>query len=70
MRDLRRLILGVAALVAAMPAACETVPITGRSRLPFVSSAEFLPTHPSDETRIRQIEGWLPEAERYDQGPG
>ena len=23
---------------------------------------EFLSTHPSDETRIRQIEGWLPEA--------
>lgn len=23
---------------------------------------EFLSTHPSDETRVRQIEGWLPEA--------
>ncbi len=26
---------------------------------------EFLSTHPADETRIRQIEGWLPEALRY-----
>ncbi len=32
----------------------------GRARPP-----EFLSTHPSDETRIRQIEGWLPEAQRY-----
>ena len=23
---------------------------------------EFLSTHPSPETRIKQIEGWLPEA--------
>jgi predicted Zn-dependent protease len=29
----------------------------GRSRPP-----EFLSTHPSEETRIKQIEGWLPEA--------
>jgi predicted Zn-dependent protease len=36
----------------------------GRAKPP-----EFLSTHPSDETRIRQIEGWLPEAERYYQGP-
>lgn len=26
---------------------------------------EILSTHPSDATRIRQIEGWLPEAMRY-----
>ena len=26
---------------------------------------EFRSTHPSEETRIRQIEGWLPEALRY-----
>jgi predicted Zn-dependent protease len=26
---------------------------------------EFLSTHPSDETRIRQITGWLPEAMNY-----
>jgi predicted Zn-dependent protease len=32
----------------------------GRSRPP-----EFLSTHPSEETRIRQIEAWLPEALRY-----
>ena len=27
--------------------------------------AEYLSTHPSHETRIRQIEGWIPEAMRY-----
>ena len=32
----------------------------GRSRPP-----EFLSTHPSEETRIRQIEGWLPEAQQH-----
>jgi predicted Zn-dependent protease len=26
---------------------------------------EFLSTHPTEETRIRQIEAWLPEAQRY-----
>ena len=26
---------------------------------------EFLSTHPSEETRIRQIDGWLPDALRY-----
>jgi predicted Zn-dependent protease len=26
---------------------------------------EFLSTHPADQTRIRQIEGWLPEAMQY-----
>ena len=31
----------------------------GRARPP-----EFLSTHPSEETRVRQIEGWLPEAMR------
>jgi metalloendopeptidase OMA1, mitochondrial len=32
----------------------------GRARPP-----EFLSTHPSEATRVRQIEGWLPEAMRY-----
>ena len=32
----------------------------GRSRPP-----EFLSTHPSEETRIRQIEAWLPEAMKH-----
>jgi len=32
----------------------------GRARPP-----EFLSTHPSEETRIKQIEGWLPEALTY-----
>ncbi len=36
----------------------------GRSRPP-----EFLSTHPSDETRVRQIDGWLSEAQRYYQAP-
>jgi predicted Zn-dependent protease len=36
----------------------------GQSRPP-----EFLSTHPSDETRVRQIEGWLPEAKQYYQPP-
>lgn len=26
---------------------------------------EFLSTHPSDPSRIRQIEAWLPEALQY-----
>jgi len=33
------------------------------------SPPQFLSTHPSDETRIRQIEAWLPEAQRYQQAP-
>jgi predicted Zn-dependent protease len=28
------------------------------------STPSFLRTHPLDETRIKQLEGWLPEAER------
>ncbi|MBI2206171.1 MAG: M48 family metallopeptidase [Candidatus Rokubacteria bacterium] len=32
----------------------------GRQRTP-----EFLSTHPSPETRIQQIEGWIPEALKY-----
>jgi metalloendopeptidase OMA1, mitochondrial len=32
----------------------------GRAKTP-----EFLSTHPSEETRVQQIEGWLPEALRY-----
>jgi predicted Zn-dependent protease len=27
--------------------------------------SEFLSSHPSDETRIRQIQGWMPEALQY-----
>jgi metalloendopeptidase OMA1, mitochondrial len=36
----------------------------GQSRPP-----EFLSTHPSDETRVKQIEGWLPEAKKAYQPP-
>ena len=36
----------------------------GQSRPP-----EFLSTHPSEATRIQQIEGWLPEALKYYQPP-
>ena len=28
-------------------------------------TSEFLSDHPSDETRIRQIQGWMPEALQY-----
>ena len=28
-------------------------------------TAEFLSDHPSDATRIKQIQGWLPEAQKY-----
>ncbi len=31
---------------------------------------EFLSTHPSDVTRINQIEAWLPEVLQYYHGPG
>jgi hypothetical protein len=29
------------------------------------NKSEFLSDHPSDETRIRQIQGWMPEALQY-----
>ena len=29
------------------------------------TTSEFMSDHPSDETRIRQIQGWLPEAMKY-----
>jgi predicted Zn-dependent protease len=32
----------------------------GQSRPP-----EFLSTHPSDDTRVTRIEGWLPQAKKY-----
>jgi predicted Zn-dependent protease len=34
------------------------------------SIPEFLSTHPSDTSRINQIEAWLPEAMKYYQGAG
>ena len=34
------------------------------------SVPEFLSTHPSDVTRINQIEAWLPDAMQYYHGPG
>jgi metalloendopeptidase OMA1, mitochondrial len=36
----------------------------GRGKTP-----EFLSTHPSEETRVRQIEGWLPEALQHYHAP-
>jgi metalloendopeptidase OMA1, mitochondrial len=36
----------------------------GRAKTP-----EFLSTHPSEETRVRQIEGWLPEALKHYRTP-
>jgi predicted Zn-dependent protease len=32
--------------------------------------SEFLSTHPSGATRIKQIQQWLPEARQYYRGPG
>ena len=32
------------------------------------STSEFLSSHPSDATRIKQIQGWLPEAMKYYNG--
>jgi predicted Zn-dependent protease len=32
--------------------------------------SEFLSDHPSDETRIRQIQGWMPEALKYYKSKG
>jgi len=29
------------------------------------TTSEFMSDHPSDETRIRQIQGWMPEALKY-----
>ena len=33
------------------------------------SRPQFLSTHPSDDTRVHQIDGWLPEAKQYYQPP-
>ena len=33
------------------------------------NTAEFLSDHPSDATRIKQIQGWLPEALQYYKKP-
>ena len=88
----------LAGLVVVGVAACQTVPITGRSQeseadhlgLIYMAKAgydthaardlwvrmaeaskgsgkppEFLSTHPSEATRIKQIDGWLPEAMQY-----
>ena len=81
--NVRRACLLALFAVVAVAAACETVPVTGRSQLNLLSEAEesklggeaftqvlakskvspeFLSTHPSDENRIRQIEGRLPQA--------
>ena len=35
------------------------------SQLSGNKPAEFLSDHPSDATRIRQIQGWMPEALKY-----
>jgi len=33
-------------------------------------TSEFLSSHPSDATRIKQIQGWMPEALQYYKGSG
>jgi predicted Zn-dependent protease len=40
----------------------ESVTFWGRMASLGGGSIEFLSTHPSDETRIRQLQGWIPEA--------
>ena len=63
-------------LVLLFLVACQTVPITGRRTLSLLPESNELrmglsayqdilkkvSTHPSPDTRIKQIEGWLPEA--------
>jgi predicted Zn-dependent protease len=43
----------------------EAVPFWERmAELGGAGTPEFLSTHPSDETRIRQLQGWIPEAKQ------
>ena len=49
----------------------EAVPFWQRmAALGGGDTPEFLSTHPSDETRIRQLQGWIPEAKRKAAGFG
>ena len=38
---------------------------TGQASRASSRPPELLSTHPSEETRVRQIDAWLPEALRY-----
>lgn len=55
-------------IFAAMAGYDPQVAVTFWKRMASMSGskpAEFLSDHPSDETRIRQIQGWMPEALKY-----
>ena len=54
--------------IAAMAGYDPQVAVNFWQRMSAASSnktAEFLSSHPSDETRISQIQGWMPEALKY-----
>jgi predicted Zn-dependent protease len=55
-------------IFAAMAGYDPQVAVNFWQRMAAASSnktAEFLSSHPSDETRIKQIQGWMPEALKY-----
>ena len=56
-------------IFAAMAGYDPQVAVSFWQRMAAASSnkktSEFLSNHPSDETRIKQIQGWMPEAQKY-----
>ena len=56
-------------IFAAMAGYDPQVAVSFWQRMAAASSnnktSEFLSSHPSDETRIKQIQGWMPEAQKY-----
>ena len=58
-------------IFAAMAGYDPQVAVNFWQRMAAASSnktSEFLSSHPSDETRIKQIQGWMPEALKYSNG--
>ena len=58
-------------IFAAMAGYDPQVAVTFWQRMAAISNnqtAEFLSDHPSDATRIKNIQGWLPEAQKYYKG--
>jgi Zn-dependent protease with chaperone function len=67
------LLTALAALAVLLIFGCASNPLTGKSTMAAYGvgtqlggggTPEFLNTHPSHATRIRQIEGWTPEAKQ------